>query len=471
MKAMHVISRLHGNDMRADRRGRMNPLIFREYDIRGIVDKDLTEDMVEQIGRAYGTFIQKVQGPEVVIGRDVRLSSEAFSKALTKGITATGCNVLDVGVVPTPVLYFSIIHYEKSGGVMITGSHNPIEYNGFKLCQGISSIYGREIQELRALIEGNKFVSGTGTVDTKNPIPAYLETIAGRVKVEKPLKVVVDAGNGTGGKLAPELFRRLGCTVIELYCEPDGRFPNHLPDPTVPEFLTDLIRTVKQEKADLGVGLDGDADRIGAIDNKGNIIWGDILLALYAREILKEGNRKIVFDVKCSQGLIEDIEAHGGTPVMWKTGHSLIKKKMKENGAPLAGEMSGHMFFADNYYGYDDAIFAGARLLELLSKTEKSLHELASEIPKYVATPEIRVDCNDETKFSVVEKVKKHFKKEYTTIDIDGVRILFPDGWGLVRASNTQPVIVVRFEAKTEARLAEIKNTVMEKLESIQDSE
>ncbi len=350
----------------------MNPLIFREYDIRGIVDKDLTEDMVEQIGRAYGTFIQKVQGSEVVIGRDVRLSSEAFSKALTKGITATGCNVLDVGVVPTPVLYFSIIHYEKSGGVMITGSHNPIEYNGFKLCRGISSIYGREIQELRALIEGNKFVSGAGTVDTNNPIPAYLDTIASRVKIEKPLKVVVDAGNGTGGKLAPELFRRLGCTVIELYCEPDGRFPNHLPDPTVPEFLTDLIRTVEQEKADLGIGLDGDADRIGAIDNKGNIIWGDILLALYAREILKEGNRRVVFDVKCSQGLIEDVEAHGGTPVMWKTGHSLIKKKMKEDDAPLAGEMSGHMFFADNYYGYDDAIFAGARLLELLSKTEKA---------------------------------------------------------------------------------------------------
>lgn len=444
----------------------MNPLIFREYDIRGVAGKDLTEDVVEKIGRSYGTFIQKTMGKEIVVGRDVRLSSEPFSRLLIKGIAGTGCNVLDVGVVPTPVLYFSIAHYGKSGGVMITGSHNPIEYNGFKLCRELFSIYGREIQELKKIIEENSFISGSGKVETDNPIPSYMNEVTSRIKIEKPLKVVVDAGNGTGGEVAPEIFRRIGCSVVELYCEPDGRFPNHLPDPTVPEFTADLRKKTKEERADLGIGLDGDADRIGAIDNKGNIVWGDRLLALYAREILKKGKQKIIFDVKCSQGLIEDIEDHGGIPIMWKTGHSLIKKKMKDESSPLAGEMSGHMFFSDNYYGYDDAIFAGSRLLELLSKTEKSFAELLSEIPVYVTTPEIRIDCSDETKFKVVEEVKKYFKERYSTIDVDGVRILFPGGWGLVRASNTQPVIVVRFEAKTEQRLDEIKNTVMEKLKT-----
>ncbi len=444
----------------------MNPLIFREYDIRGVAGKDLTEDVVEKIGRSYGTFIQKTMGKEIVVGRDVRLSSEPFSRLLIKGIAGTGCNVLDVGVVPTPVLYFSIAHYGKSGGVMITGSHNPIEYNGFKLCRELFSIYGREIQELKKIIEENSFISGSGKVETDNPIPSYMNEVTSRIKIEKPLKVVVDAGNGTGGEVAPEIFRRIGCSVVELYCEPDGRFPNHLPDPTVPEFTADLRKKTKEERADLGIGLDGDADRIGAIDNEGNIVWGDKLLALYAREILKKGKQKIIFDVKCSQGLIEDIEDHGGIPIMWKTGHSLIKKKMKDESSPLAGEMSGHMFFSDNYYGYDDAIFAGSRLLELLSKTEKSFAELLSEIPVYVTTPEIRIDCSDETKFKVVEEVKKYFKERYSTIDVDGVRILFPGGWGLVRASNTQPVIVVRFEAKTEQRLDEIKNTVMEKLKT-----
>lgn len=445
----------------------MNPLIFREYDIRGVVDKDLTEDIVEKIGCAYGTLIQQTNGKETVVGRDVRLSSGSFSQALIRGIVRTGCNVLDVGVVPTPVLYFSIIHYSKSGGVVITGSHNPIEYNGLKLCRGISSIYGEQIQELRKIIEENRFVSGSGTVSTDNPVPAYLEEVIKRVKVEKPLKVVVDAGNGTAGNIAPELFRKLGCKVSELYCEPDGTFPNHLPDPTIPEFLADLINKVREEGADVGIGLDGDGDRIGAIDDEGNIIWGDKLLALFARDILEGGKKKIIFDVKCSQGLIEDISSHGGIPVMWKTGHSLIKEKMREEDAPLAGEMSGHMFFADNYYGYDDAIFAGARLLQLLSKTEKSLRELVAEIPKFVTTPEMRLPCSDETKFGIVEEVKNYFKERYKTIDIDGVRILFPDGWGLVRASNTQPVIVARFEAKTEEKLGEIRNTVMEKLASL----
>ena len=446
----------------------MNPAIFREYDIRGVVGRDLTEDVVENIGYAYGTLMKQARAEEIVVGRDVRLSSKSYSEALIRGIIGTGCNVLNVGTVPTPVLYFSIIHYRKSGGVMITGSHNPIEYNGLKLCKGISSIYGEEIQKIKKIIEAERFLTGKGETDTDNPIQAYLEEILGKVKVERPLKVVVDAGNGTTGEIAPELFRKLGCNVVEMYCEPDGRFPNHLPDPTIPEFLTDLIARVKEEKADIGIGLDGDGDRIGAIDGKGNIIWGDKLLALFAREILKKKkNEKIIFDVKCSQALIEDVRAHGGIPIMWKTGHSLIKKKMKEEAAVLAGEMSGHMFFADNYYGYDDAIFAGARLLQLLSRTENSLNELVSEIPKYFATPETRLSCSDETKFHIVEKIKNHFKNKYEIIDIDGVRILFPNGWGLVRASNTQPVLVARFEAKTEEELTQIKNTVMDKLISL----
>ncbi len=445
----------------------MNPSIFREYDIRGVVGKDLTEDIIEKIGSAYGTFIQKTAGKDIVVGRDVRLSSESFSKALIRGISQTGCDVLDVGVVPTPVLYFSIIHYKKSGGVMITGSHNPIEYNGLKLCAGISSIYGQQIQELRKIIEDGKLAKGSGEVRADNPVPSYVPEIVRRIEVQKPLKVVIDAGNGTTGNIAPGLFRKLGCKVSELYCEPDGRFPNHLPDPTIPEFMTDLINRVREEEADVGIGLDGDGDRIGAIDDEGNIVWGDKLLALFAREILEGGKKKIIFDVKCSQGLIEDISSHGGIPIMWKTGHSLIKKKMKEEGAPLAGEMSGHMFFADDYYGYDDAIYAGARLLQLLSRSEKTLSQLTSEIPSFVATPEMRLACSDETKFHLVEEVKTYFKKTYETIDVDGVRILFPDGWGLVRASNTQPIIVARFEAKTEEQLSQIKNTVMEKLQQL----
>jgi len=445
----------------------VNPAIFREYDIRGLVGKDLTEDVVEGVGRAYGTLIQQGAGKEVVVGRDVRLSSEALSKALVKGITGTGCNVLDVGVVPTPVLYFSIIHYNKAGGVMVTGSHNPIEYNGLKLCRGLSSLYGEQIQKLREMIEGNEFLEGSGEVTTDNPVPAYMEEVLERIKVDRPLKVVIDAGNGTAGNIAPELFRKLGCTVVELYCELDGRFPNHLPDPTIPEFLTDLIDRVRLEKADVGIGLDGDGDRIGAIDAGGNIIWGDKLLALFAREVLEKGKMKIIFDVKCSEGLVEDIISHGGIPLMWKTGHSLIKEKMGEENAPLAGEMSGHMFFADDYYGYDDAIFAGSRLLQLLSKTDKTLEQLVSEIPKYFTTPEIRLACSDERKFRVVEEVKDYFKRKHETIDIDGVRIIFPDGWGLVRASNTQPVIVARFEAKTEEKLGEIKDNVMTKLASL----
>ncbi len=443
----------------------MNPAIFRQYDIRGLAETDLTDDVVCSIGKAFGTIIRRAELKKIALGTDVRLSSHRLKDALSEGILSTGCDVIDVGVVPTPVLYFSIFHYLTDGGIMITGSHNPKEYNGFKLCKGETTIYGDEIQDLKKIIEKKDFIKGKGSIESKDPVDAYIELLKTKVKIERPLKIIVDPGNGTAGPIARKLFKDLGCEVECIYCEPDGNFPNHLPDPTVPEYIVDLIRLVKGEKADLGIGYDGDGDRIGVIDENGNIIWGDKLLALFSKEILeKKKGLPIIFEVKCSQGLVEFIESHGGVPIMWKTGHSLIKAKMKEEDSPLAGEMSGHMFFKDNYYGYDDAIFASLRLLQIISKTDEPLSKLASEIPYYHSTPEIRVDCSDETKFGIVEKVRDYFKKNYDVIDIDGVRVLFGDGWGLVRASNTQPVLVLRFEAKTEERLEEIKKIVLNKL-------
>ncbi len=442
----------------------INPLIFREYDIRGIVDKDLTEETAAAIGKGYGTYLLSMGGRSAAVGGDVRLSSPHLVKALIGGILSTGVDVLDVGTVPTPILYFSILHYGKDGGVMVTGSHNPIEYNGFKLSIGAGSLLGEEISRVRDIIENKEFKTGEGSMEKAEPADDYINYVLQRVQVKRKLKVVVDAGNGAAGEAAPEIFRRLGCEVVELYCVPDGNFPNHLPDPTVPELMEDLIQKVRSEKADLGIGFDGDGDRIGVVDEKGAIVWGDRLLALYAGEILEKGNQKIIFDVKCSQALVEFIEAAGGTPVMWKTGHSLIKRKMKEEKSPLAGEMSGHMFFADNYYGYDDAIFAGCRLLQLISRKDLKLSELDSQIPRYISTPEIRVEASDESKFGIVKSAGEYFKKEYETIDVDGVRILFPDGWGLVRASNTQPVIVMRFEAETAEALKSIKSKVFSKL-------
>jgi len=443
----------------------MNPAIFRQYDIRGLAETDLTDDVVCSIGKAFGTIIRRAELKKIALGSDVRLSSNRLKDALSEGILSTGCDVIDVGVVPTPVLYFSIFHYATDGGIMITGSHNPKEYNGFKLCKGETTIYGDEIQDLKKIIEKKDFIKGKGSMESKDPVDAYIELLKTKVKIERPLKIIVDPGNGTAGPIARKLFKDLGCEVECIYCEPDGNFPNHLPDPTVPEYIVDLIRLVKGEKADLGIGYDGDGDRIGVIDELGNIIWGDKLLALFSKEILeKKKGLPIIFEVKCSQGLVEFIESHGGVPIMWKTGHSLIKAKMKEENSPLAGEMSGHMFFKDNYYGYDDAIFASLRLLQIISKTDEPLSKLASEIPYYHSTPEIRVDCSDETKFGIVEKVRDYFKKNYDVIDIDGVRVLFGDGWGLVRASNTQPVLVLRFEAKTEERLEEIKKIVLNKL-------
>jgi phosphomannomutase/phosphoglucomutase len=448
----------------------VNPNIFRLNDIRGVADRDLTDEVVEQIGKGFGTYIRNEGLRELVVGRDMRLSSPRIQEALIKGILSTGCSVTSIGQVPTPVFYFSLYYLHRDGGMMITGSHNPIEYNGFKICKEKEAIFGEEIQKIRQIIEKGKFRK-TDTnqelqqMDQRDPNLAYILNIVENIEVKKELNVIIDPGNGTSGPVAERLLKKIGCNVTSIFAEPDGRFPNHPPDPTIPEYMEWLIEKVIEEKADLGIGYDGDGDRIGVVDEKGEIIWGDLLLGIFAREILKDKKgAPIVFEVKCSQGLVELIEESGGEPIMWKTGHSLIKSKMREVDSPLAGEMSGHLFFRDRYYGYDDAIYASARLIEILSKTDMPLSKLKDEIPHYPSTPEIRVECSDQDKFQVVDEIKNYFRNKHQIIDIDGVRIVFEDGWGLVRASNTQPVLVLRFEAKTEEKLKEIQKIVLEKL-------
>lgn len=446
----------------------INPQIFREYDIRGVVDKDLTPDIVRTIGQGFGTYMFQLGHKELVVGRDGRMSSKAFEEALIEGLISTGCQVVNIGLCPTPVYYFSIFQLDKEGGMMVTGSHNPPEFNGFKVSVGKSTIFGEEIQKLRRLIEKGEFIVRQGNGSTKEIIQSYHDYIKKNIYLEKRMRVVIDAGNGTAGIVAGTLLREIGCEVEELYCEVDGRFPNHFPDPTIPANLKDLIGRVKKSQADVGIGYDGDADRIGVVDDQGNIIWGDQLMILFSREILK--NKKgatFVAEVKCSQNLFNDIEKHGGKAFMWRTGHSLIKEKMKEEKAALGGEMSGHIFFADRYLGYDDAIYASCRLIELLSKTDKKLSQLLSDVPKTFITPEIRVDCPDDIKFKVVQKVKEILRKNYPVIDVDGVRAKFEDGWGLVRASNTQPALVLRFEALSEKSLGEIKGLIENKVKIV----
>lgn len=447
----------------------INPQIFRQYDVRGLVGQDLTDEVTEELGKGYGTYLlqQGVSGhPKVSVGYDARPSSPGFNDALVRGILSTGVDVVEIGLVPTPLLYFSLFHLDVEGGVMITGSHLEAEYNGFKLGVGKSTIYGSKIQKVQQIIEAGDYAQGKGKLTQQSLNEAYVATLKERIgPFDHKLKVVVDAGNGTGGMFGPQLLRELGAEVIELYCEVDGTFPNHHPDPTVLRYLKDLIATVGEEKADLGIAYDGDGDRIGVIDDQGQIIWGDHLLILFSREVLEKiPGAPIIFEVKCSQALVEEIEKHGGNPIMWRTGHSLIKKKMREEKSPLAGEMSGHLFFADEYFGYDDAIYASLRLVRLLSRSDKTISQMLADVPKYYITPEIRVDCPDEEKFKVVEELARHFKERYDTIDVDGVRILFGDGWGLVRASNTQPILVLRFEARTPERLEEIKRIVIDKL-------
>ncbi len=443
----------------------VNPNIFREYDIRGIADVDLNDETVALIGQAYGTFMARRGYKKVSVGRDVRLSSERIQNAMTHGITAAGIDVVQIGQVTTPITYFSIVNLETDGSVMVTGSHNPIEYNGLKLNDGLMSVYGQDIQKLLKMIQTDDLEKGQGEVTQADVIPAYKAMLKERIKFQKPFKIVVDAGNGTAGPIVPEVLRDLGCEVICIYCEPDGRFPNHLPDPTVMKYIQDLRDRVISEKADFGLGYDGDADRVGVVDNKGRVVFADQAIALLARDVLSRNKgAEILFDVKCSQMLPEEIKKAGGVPVMWKTGHSVLKAKMKETGAPFAGEMSGHIFFKDGYFGFDDGIYVSFRLTQYLSAQQKTLSELVDELPHYHSTPEIRITCPDDDKFKVVENLKEDFKKDYHVIEVDGARVEFGDGWGLVRVSNTQPILVLRFEAKSEARLNEIKALFKTKL-------
>ena len=432
--------------------------IFREYDIRGIAGKDLTAETVELLGRGIGTWLLRKGCVHIALGRDCRLSSEPFRNAIMKGLTATGMAVTDVGCVPTPLLYYAIHELKRDGGVMITGSHNPADYNGFKVCLGHGSVYGAQILEIADLIEAGDFEKGSGAVSSENVMDSYRKYILSLIKPSRRIRVALDCGNGTACLAAPDIAAATGCDVTRLYCDMDGNFPNHHPDPTIVENLADLRKAVTSNGLDLGISFDGDADRIGVVADDGRIVWGDTLLAIYAREILKrKPGATFIAEVKCSMNLYNDIEKHGGRAVMWRTGHSLIKAKMKEEKAELAGEMSGHMFFADRYLGYDDAIYAACRIIELLADSPVPLSGILDSFPPTFVTPEIRLQCDDDKKFLVVEKVKKHLQKDYKVIDVDGARVVFPDGWGLIRASNTQDVLVMRFEANSEARLDEIR--------------
>jgi len=445
----------------------MKSTIFREYDIRGIADSDLTDDVVELLGKAYGTYIK---GGNIVVARDNRLSSLRIRNALVKGLLATGCTITDLGLTITPAYYFTVTKYKMDGGMMITASHNPAEYNGFKVNNGPLTIYGDEIQNLGKIALAGKFISGKGKITEKDTKDEYIHEVVSRIKLNKKFKVVVDCGNGTASLFAQKILENFGCTVIPLYCESDGHFPHHLPDPVKLEYAEDLIRTVKKEKADIGLGIDGDGDRIGAVDEKGTMIWGDMMLILFFRELLeKHPGAKCIIEVKCSQSLVDDVKAHDGIPILYKTGHSLIKAKMQEEHALVTGEMSGHMFFKDEYYGYDDALYAAGRLLRILSQTDKKFSELFLDAPKYYATPELRPYCPDDKKFEIVKKIVADFKKHYDVIDIDGARVVFNDGWGLVRCSNTQPALIVRCEGKTPKALERIKKIIFSKLKEFPD--
>lgn len=444
----------------------MSSHVFREYDIRGVADRDLTNDLARRIGRGLAKLLARpdsTEPPRIAVGRDCRLSSPRLFEALTQGLVEGGAHVIDIGVGPTPKLYFSVHHLDTDGGVMITGSHNPAEDNGFKIMRGKASFFGDSIQELRRLVEEGPPTKPGGSLESVDVDDAYVARITNDIEMpNKSLKVVVDAGNGSAGPLGVAAMRKLGLDPITLYCEMDGHFPNHHPDPTVPKNLEDLIARVKAEKATVGIAWDGDGDRLGVVDATGEIVWGDRILALFARGILERTpNAAVIADVKCSQSLFDDVNRHGGRGIMWKTGHSLIKTKMKEEHAAVAGEMSGHFFFADRFYGHDDAPYAALRLLEILSKSGKTVGELLSDLPKTYSTPELRVDCPDAIKFKVVESVKQALQGAGKINDIDGVRVTYDDSaWGLVRASNTGPVIVLRFEAPSEARLSEIRNRV-----------
>ena len=442
----------------------ISPGIFRQYDIRGIVDRDLTTEVARALGGAYATYLgdHGVRGA-IAVGRDNRPSGSTLRDALVDGLIAAGVDVVDIGVVPTPLNYWALNQLPVVGGIQITGSHNPPEYNGFKLSIGTGSLHGEEIQRLYRLTQRpSPPVPRRGSVREEPVIERYVDDIVARIgTLSRPIRAVYDCGNGAGALVAPGLFARLGLAKGSrgLFCESDGNFPNHHPDPTVPENLEDLIHAVREDGAEIGIAFDGDADRIGVVDGNGGIVWGDRILILYARDVLKRTGpgQPIIFDVKCSQSLSDAVAKAGGKPLMWKTGHSLIKEKMRETHAPIAGEMSGHMFFSEGFYGHDDALYGAARLLRILADSGQTVVQALSDVPDLVSTPEIRVDVPEELKFGLVERAVEHFRATHDVIDVDGVRVLFGDGWGLIRASNTQPVIVARYEAANEQRLAAIR--------------
>ncbi|MDI6734835.1 MAG: phosphomannomutase/phosphoglucomutase [bacterium] len=447
---------------------KINKLMFREYDIRGRVDEeDLNPTTVELIAKGYGTFLRKREVKEVVLGHDSRLCSEDFHAAMIRGLTSTGCDVIDLGMTLAPIMYWSQYYFDTKGGVMITGSHNPKDWSGFKLAFGPSyTLIGEELQEIYQTIEAATFIEGQGEVRKEEIIESYTNDLISRIKIRKPLKVVIDAGNGTSGAIVPNILRKAGLEVFEQFCELDPNFPNHEPDPALVETVQALGSKIKEVGADIGVAYDGDGDRLGIVDEHGENIWPDRYMILLARQLLeKKPGSKIIFDVKCSQALEEDIKAHGGIPIMWKTGHSHIKHKLHTEKAAFAGEMSGHIFYVDDFYGFDDAVFTTLRFLEYLSLRDNTLSELIATTPYYLSTPAIHVDCPDDKKYRVVDELTEEFKRKYEVIDVNGARVLFGDAWGLVRASSNLPVLVLRFEAKTQQRLDEIQKIFKEKLD------
>ena len=440
----------------------MNENIFREYDIRGIVGGQLTNETVALLGRAIGTFFAANDARRIAIGYDARESSPGFCDLLTRGLNQCGIDVVQIGMVPTPVLYHTVFTKPVNGGVMITGSHNPPDHNGFKICLGKQTLFGSQIQEIKQIALRGNFADGSGSIEQLSVLEGYIADIISSIRMgPRKIKAVIDAGNGMGGVTCVPVFEKLGVDLVDLYTDPDSHFPNHHPDPTVEENLVDTIEAVTAYDADIGIAFDGDGDRIGVVDETGRIVWGDELMILLSRSILTaRPGSTIIAEVKCSQRLFDDIESHGGKPIMWKAGHSLIKAKMKETNAALAGEMSGHIFFADRFYGFDDATYAAARVVEILSNTEKRLSELLADLPPTFSTPELRVPCSDETKFDVVKQIAEEFSKTNNVIDIDGARIVFDHGWGLVRPSNTQAILVLRFEADSQEHLEVMRNIV-----------
>ncbi|HZS54278.1 MAG TPA: phosphomannomutase/phosphoglucomutase [Bryobacteraceae bacterium] len=444
----------------------LNRNIFREYDIRGIADEELLTPDAEVLGQALGTYLIRHAGTRICLGCDCRLSSERLHNAVLNGLLAAGAKVLDLGTVPTPVLYYAATHFQADGGIMITGSHNPPEYNGFKTVCGTGTLHGQAIQDVYRLISDNDLDSGKGSVEKVDAVAPYVEEIAAQFNLKRKIKVVVDAGNGTSGPVAHAVLSRLNVEAVELFFQMDGKFPHHHPDPTVLKNLNHLRKAVKEHKADLGIAFDGDGDRIGALDEHGEVVYGDMLLLIFAREILsRKPGSTFIGEVKCSQVMYDKIREMGGKPIMYKTGHSLIKAKMKQEHAELAGEMSGHMFFADRYYGYDDAIYATCRLLEIVSNSDASLSAQLKDIPKLVSTPELRTDCPDDSKFEVISKVADIMRRDRPIVEVDGVRVPFENGWGLVRASNTQPVLVMRFEATSEDLLQQYQKQIEDVVE------